>query len=82
MTKKRAPRRFDEEFRREKIRLAESRTMPIAADVAHRLAGLPTCPELCLRSYRQPPLTLSLLLLLLHSNTSDEYERSGVALIG
>ena len=36
MTKQRAPRRFDEEFRREAVRLAESGTMPIA-DVARRL---------------------------------------------
>jgi len=36
MTKKRAPRRFDEQFRREAVRLAESGTMPIA-DVARRL---------------------------------------------
>ena len=36
MTKKGAPRRFDEQFRREAVRLAESGTMPIA-DVARRL---------------------------------------------
>ena len=36
MTTKRAARRFDEQFRREAVRLAESGTMPIA-DVARRL---------------------------------------------
>ena len=36
MKKKREVRRFDEQFRREAVRLAESGTMPIA-DVARRL---------------------------------------------